>query len=559
MAIDTTDLVIIAEGDATSESGGAWGGATPAVDNEVFREATGSISSVQRKASGFPGLTSGTYWAKTSAPWISLSNKILYIWLNHSALAYLDTKQNGGIRIWLQDSSARNAYWYVDGKDTYFGGFKCYALDCDTTPSSYDVGFDKTNIKSIGFIMQVTGAARNATNTWVDIIRYTDKTTGGVTVYGGTGGSPSSFQELIDDEQSTATGKAYGILRYEGGAMVIRGRIKIGLTAGTTPTYFKSTSQVLIWTDATYYLPGTGLVPMLSTAGNGIDVRGISGTYPTTFYFGNSSGSGDTKVGVSGCFLKAAGDAKFTFTITDAYVTVFGIYGSSFINASTISFPVYDANKDVLNCSFEGCGEVQPNNCLIRNCNFIASPSTTTGAIMLDSNSLGANIHTTYCKFISCSRGIRFPTGSQGSYSFTSMSFTGCTVDIRNEVAAGQTVTINKDANSNPSTHEEPNGGTTTFVGSVPITITCKNEAGNGIYQVRVRIEKVSDGSLVSQGYTNASGVFTDSYTGSTPLDVKVIVRLKGYKFASAQTAIAVGTGMDTPFTMTADPAVNLP
>jgi hypothetical protein len=112
---------------------------------------------------------------------------------------------------------------------------------------------------------------------------------------------------------------------------------------------------------------------------------------------------------------------------------------------------------------------------------------------------------------------------------------------------------------SDPITHEEPNGGTTSIVGSVPLTVTCKNESGFAIQYIRVRIEKVSDKSLIKEGYTNASGIFSDSYTGSTPLDVRIIVRLKGYKNASALSPIAPSIGLSVPFTMVRDQAVNLP
>lgn len=93
----------------------------------------------------------------------------------------------------------------------------------------------------------------------------------------------------------------------------------------------------------------------------------------------------------------------------------------------------------------------------------------------------------------------------------------------------------------------------------VTTAVTCKNTAGIALVGVNVRIEKVSDGTLVTHGTTDVTGVFSDatvSYTSD--LAVKVIARKLGFVNNSAFDTI-LSTGLGTLFTMVSDPAVNLP
>ncbi len=123
---------------------------------------------------------------------------------------------------------------------------------------------------------------------------------------------------------------------------------------------------------------------------------------------------------------------------------------------------------------------------------------------------------------------------------------------------SGGAITVNVDSGNSPSVRNGT-GASTTVSASVPITITCKNSAGLVQEGIRVRIEEDPGGVLVAEGSTNASGVFSTSFGGSTPQNVKVIARLKGFKFNEAFDTIASGTGLSIPFTMIRDQAVNRP
>jgi hypothetical protein len=122
---------------------------------------------------------------------------------------------------------------------------------------------------------------------------------------------------------------------------------------------------------------------------------------------------------------------------------------------------------------------------------------------------------------------------------------------------SGSAITI--DILNGGDTPSVRNGGAyeTTVNNSVTLTVTCKNEAGLAIQGIRVRIEE-TDGTLIANGSTNASGVFTNSYNYVSDTNVNVIARLKGYKNNKASDTIR-STGLSVPFTMARDPAVNLP
>lgn len=101
-------------------------------------------------------------------------------------------------------------------------------------------------------------------------------------------------------------------------------------------------------------------------------------------------------------------------------------------------------------------------------------------------------------------------------------------------------------------------GGTWTPPSSVTLTVNVENQGGNPVSGARVRIEKSSNGSLIAQGSTNASGVFTAAYTYTTDVAVLTKVRLKSYRFF--RTAGTIGsTGLTVGATVQKNTIVDLP
>ena len=76
---------------------------------------------------------------------------------------------------------------------------------------------------------------------------------------------------------------------------------------------------------------------------------------------------------------------------------------------------------------------------------------------------------------------------------------------------------------------------------------------------VRVEADTAKPRALIDDGTTNASGVFTFSYSGTTPRAVRVVARLKGYVPPPVISDSISATGLSVPVVMNDDPTVNMP
>lgn len=153
-----------------------------------------------------------------------------------------------------------------------------------------------------------------------------------------------------------------------------------------------------------------------------------------------------------------------------------------------------------------------------------------------------------------------------GTYNLQGLVFTDYGITTANDAAlfinvASGTVNINISGGGSTPTYRLPGGSTATvnINNTVTLTVTVVDSNNNPIEGARVRIENQSTGALVSQGTTNASGIYSDaSYNYTADLAVTTKVRLKGYKpFRTAGTIES--TGLSVGVTMLTDPAVDLP
>jgi hypothetical protein len=101
-------------------------------------------------------------------------------------------------------------------------------------------------------------------------------------------------------------------------------------------------------------------------------------------------------------------------------------------------------------------------------------------------------------------------------------------------------------------------GGTFTPPSTVTLQVTVQDSSGSPVQGARVRIARTSDNSLVAEGSTNASGVFSDSFVYTAPLAILTKVRLKGFKPFRALGSIE-STGYTAGVTFISDGIVDLP
>lgn len=114
---------------------------------------------------------------------------------------------------------------------------------------------------------------------------------------------------------------------------------------------------------------------------------------------------------------------------------------------------------------------------------------------------------------------------------------------------SGGAVTINIANLGDTPTVRNGTGSSTTVDNAVSLSVTVRNESSVAVSGVRVRVERVSDGSLVAEGTTNVSGVYSTTYSGSLPLDVTIKTRLKRYiPFETSGTITSSGLDVQVRF-----------
>ena len=497
----------------TATSGGTWLIVTT-VDADTKKEGAASLSGIVKTS----GNNIVTFTPATSKDLSGTKHVRFWILLTQGGL--LNTYAGDGLNFWASDGT-NTGYWRVAGKDNYPGGWLNCVIDVS---KACDSGTKPTNmnaITSMGIRINLTGAGKNAVNTWIDNLIICD----GLVAYGDDAGGYFDLDDIFLADDATTGG--WGILRKIGGQYFATGNLEIGLASGTAATKFNAKSQVLVFenrrvNDALYAI-------------NVVD----NGTGTTEFILGSKSGSS----GIEGCMLRtqdATQTCKYTIDgATDTDVDNFKLYGTTFYDAGAITMAAAGASVETLNCNFEAGANVIVGTSKVQYCNFVSSDA---GAVKISSTSHNV----TDCNFIGCSRGVLIDT--VGTYTFNNLKFSGCAYDVEN--TAGTGITVEKTNGSNPSTYT---GSTVTFTGAVQLTMTVKDEDNAVIVGAFAYIDDNNQTPFIMNTTTNGSGVATVSYTGSPVTEATWRVRKYGYKNFK-QLIDITGDNFSLPVTMVADP-----
>lgn len=135
------------------------------------------------------------------------------------------------------------------------------------------------------------------------------------------------------------------------------------------------------------------------------------------------------------------------------------------------------------------------------------------------------------------------------------------TFDAAIHNASGKDLTINLTEGSVIAEHTQHNVGSPVFitlVASVTVTITVLDVAGDPIETAQTAVFLESDSSEIINADTNASGVVSDTFGGSTPADVSVRVRKNSpgdtRYFPVNAPATIESTGLSLTITLNEDP-----
>jgi len=281
-----------------------------------------------------------------------------------------------------------------------------------------------------------------------------------------------------------------------------QGKLNIG--SSSFPTYFKDNNKVFVFRDKPF-------------PGDYYQVNLIGGSTVNTSIFMGDKVSGQ---GVSGCAFRAVGAAKYKVLINDTSVNTLGLYGCSFYDANTILCQAYDVNKEILNTAFSAGSMILAQETVFTNCNFISADSI---AVQIDDT----NFKITSCNFISNPVAIELVSLPNGStITFNNLKFSGNNIDVRN--STGGTITILKTSGSDPTTQDNPNGGTINFVSALNINITVKDSSGNPISGARVAVydanNRTEGAEIVPIDVTDNNGNYSKGYSGSVT-NIVIVVR----------------------------------
>jgi hypothetical protein len=426
------------------------------------------------------------------------------VWM--SAPASVDTLANGGYRIVIGTSASVRAY-YVGGRDVapfVQSGWNCFVLDLDALANYSFAQISGsgvpaiTGITTVGVGFNVTSkAVGNSPNVFWDIMQHGT----GLTVAGGTSGSPGLFSEIAAwDETTTA---ATGTIRQIGqGIFGLQNRLTFGATAAAS--HFEDTN-------ATVFFEGG----VANSAGfYRMTVQG-SGSHANVFRLGARLGTGETSIGSAGCTIQSSRPWQLIADPTNATVELFGCT----LRGATQGVAL---RGEARSCTFDGCGQINSNNAIMR-FNTISNSTVTTGALLWN-----ASINITNCDFNGNNRAIQHTAA--GTFTYTNLRFSGNTTDINN--TSGGSVIVNASGTSNPGTFL----GTVTINNTKNFTFTIQDAAGTPQtgYEWRLYIKDATQGIIGTTelaGQENATlSTQTYSYNYSTDQNVMLQIIEAGYE-----------------------------
>lgn len=491
--------------DCDADSGMTASQGTPDLSTDVVRESSGSIGSEIR--------TAGVQWLwHTEGSSTDLSNTHVYVWINFLFVANLYNETSGGVRIRVGDGTNWGD-WTVAGADTYGGGWRCFVADT-AAAFDYDSGTppNLAAITQIGLALNIESTARNLESTFLDIIRYGD----GAWI---SSDSSSTFEDIEAYSNSTADGRAHGVIRYADGVYFTQGKLVFGTVSGTEDCYVADQSQTIMFTDE----------PVASDLYEVLIEGNSTGT--TDVQFGNLSGD----AGIQGCTFAAVSPQTFTVTASGVNINASHFYGCTFQNADVITLSnEATSSGSLISCNFDTCGMVSPRTEPVQYCKFIGS---TGYALWMEPDH---NISD--CDFITCPSGVLIT--ASGTYTFDNLQFTGCTYDVVNN--SGEQVLIQATNTANPSTYYETVSGTTTIQNAVTLTLT------GLVTNSEVRIYEAGTTTELD-GIENCSATFEYTYNYQAGTYVDIVVHNLGYEYFRQKDYLLAGTATDLPIAQRAD------
>lgn len=381
----------------------------------------------------------------------------------------VDTRANGGFRIFVQDGSGNNGYWWF-GREDVIGDFTPILIDPSTTPDTGTGTIDITDIVQVGIQFKVLSkAVGNNPNAFWDQVYFV----GGVQATSLVGDTVT-----LQDIYNVVNTNAWGAMVSIDGALFSQAPIILGHeTSGSIN--FDSSGEVLNW-----------LQRPVKANWYAIEGRG--------------NGAGTTNITMDGAFVRA-GTSKFDVVMDSAALDVMSLSGSTFQNADLSKFA---SGGVIAGCTFDGCGLITPTVAQFSDC-------TVKNSSNLHALELPATSHqVTNVTFANNDRDVLIAT--LGTYTASGWKHSGSNYHLDN--ASAGLVTMNIAGGGATATFINTGGGSVVIVNSKQLTIV---NLPDGV-EVRIR-----QGSYTLAHIQNATGgqyVYAYGYTG----DQKVVITIGG-------------------------------
>ena len=466
----------------------------------------------------------------------------------------------------------------VNGNDVagfpYLFRFTSIKLDVSVivaTPGSNDVdyfqyfgteaGLNHASILQIGYgSFNVEKAISTGKNAWIDGIYYiantVSATTGfAVSIEGGTVGTPETMVDVFGDDVAVGMGL---FNNPKGSEFGFFGPTEWGDAAADT--YLTSEDQQ-------WYFIGDNQGGAFIGAGH--------------FPFRLIGDSASTNSFVIQRITIVATGTRASFDLSNADMDFVQLTSVAFIGLGPLTFPTQDVDKFCNSGTFSDCDQMDLQSLDMDGCTWNGSTDANGFFIWDENDTDPANQDNS--TLVSDGTGNAIEVAPTGTGPFT-YNVEGLTVDgfatqagtdtdrvfFINPADLSADITINLTnalalnavgGGSEAFSHRDVGSyaGTLTINTTVTITVQVDDSAGDPVSNARVRVERVSDGSLVVEGSTDSTGEFTDSsFNFSSDLDVLTKVRLKGFKpFRTGGTIVS--TGLTVGVTFQTDSIVDLP
>jgi hypothetical protein len=463
----------------------------------------------------------------------------LFVWMTDRAA--FDTTVNGGIGIQVGDGTNRIAY-HVGGSDgTGFrhevGPVKWanFQIDLANKPANFtaiagsEASLNEAAITQVGVYFEtIAKSVGGADNCFWDIIRFADNGVG-IEVYGGTSGTPETWEQVTVEDRNESTLRAHGIIRRVGaGAYSIQGNISIGDAVGTANTYINSVGETFLWEN-----------------------RGQS---TNNYYRFNSVGNavGVTDVNFDSCTFTCPAASSGSINVSDANVDAFDVRGSVMngfdqgINTGS-STNIWSGN------TFSGCGQVVTTGTDLRNNTYTGYTGVAnTSQLYWNSttNPSGKIDGSEFTMPATATHAIEFPsTFVAGTITLTNIDFNGFSTSnnvngsVLNLLATTGAITINVSGGSGTVSYRSA-GVIVTVINAVTITLTGVKD------NTEVRVMQAGSNTVELAGTENATTGTTDnrsfafSLASSLTVDIYIVnilyenVEVYGYVIPGTSTSL---------------------